>query len=32
MYPLAMTPKGELDQLDPDSFRYRLTASEAIQA
>ena len=27
MYPLAMTPKGELDQLDPDTFRYRLTAS-----
>ena len=29
MYPLAMTPKGELDQLDPDTFRYRLTATAA---
>ena len=28
MYPLAMTPNGEPDQLDPDSFRYRLTASQ----
>ena len=27
MYPLAMTPKGELDQLDPDTFRYRLTST-----
>ena len=27
MYPLAMTPKGELDQLDPDTFRYKLTSS-----
>ena len=26
MYPLAMTPTGELDQLDPDAFRYRLTS------
>jgi len=26
MYPMAMTPKGEVDQLDPDSFRYRLTS------
>jgi transglutaminase-like putative cysteine protease len=29
MYPLAMTPNGELDQLDPDGFRYRLTASQS---
>jgi len=29
MYPVAMTPKGELDQLDPDSFRYKLTSSMA---
>ncbi len=27
MYPLCMTPKGELDQLDPDTFRYRLTST-----
>ena len=27
MYPLAMTPKGELDQLDPDTFRYKLTST-----
>ena len=27
MYPLAMTPKGELDQLDPDTFRYKLTSA-----
>ena len=26
MYPLAMTPSAELDQLDPDAFRYRLTS------
>ncbi len=27
MYPLAMTPAGELDQLDPVSFRYTLTST-----
>lgn len=29
MYPLAMTPAGELDQLDADGFRYRLTSTAA---
>lgn len=27
MYPLAITPAGELDQLDPDTFKYRLTST-----
>jgi transglutaminase-like putative cysteine protease len=27
MYPLAMTPQGELDQLAPESFRYKITAT-----
>ncbi|MGC1305546.1 MAG: transglutaminase family protein [Caulobacteraceae bacterium] len=27
MYPLAMTPAGEMDQLDPDTFRYRITST-----
>jgi transglutaminase-like putative cysteine protease len=27
MYPLAITAAGELDQLDPDNFRYRLTST-----
>ena len=27
MYPLAITPASELDQLDPDSFRYKLTST-----
>ncbi|HEX3406114.1 MAG TPA: transglutaminase domain-containing protein [Caulobacteraceae bacterium] len=27
MYPLAITSAGEVDQLDPDSFRYRLTST-----
>jgi transglutaminase-like putative cysteine protease len=26
MYPLAITPQGELDQLDADTFKYRLTS------
>ena len=30
MYPLAMTPRGELDQLDPDAFRYKLTSNRAV--
>lgn len=30
MYPLAMTPTGEPDQLDPDSFRYKLTSVSSI--
>ena len=29
MYPLAMTPAGELDQLDPANFRYTLTSTPA---
>lgn len=29
MYPLAMTPAGELDQLDAASFRYTLTSTAA---
>jgi transglutaminase-like putative cysteine protease len=28
MYPCAMTPAGELDQLSPDSFRYRMVSRE----
>jgi transglutaminase-like putative cysteine protease len=27
MYPLAITPAGELDQLDPDCFKYKLTST-----
>ena len=27
MYPLAITPAGEVDQLDPDGFRYRVTST-----
>ena len=27
MYPLAMTPAGELDQLDAGSFKYKLTST-----
>ena len=27
MYPLALTPSGEIDQLDPDHFRYKLTST-----
>jgi transglutaminase-like putative cysteine protease len=27
MYPLAMTPAGEMDQLDPDTFRYRIVST-----
>jgi len=27
MYPLAITSAGEVDQLDPDQFRYRLTST-----
>lgn len=27
MYPLAITPAGELDQLDPAAFRYTLTST-----
>ena len=27
MYPLAITAAGEVDQLDPDGFRYRLTST-----
>ena len=30
MYPLAMTPEGELDQLDPARFRYSLTSRTLI--
>jgi len=29
MYPLAITAAGELDQLEPDQFRYRLTSAPA---
>jgi len=29
MYPMALTSIGESDQLDPDTFRYKLTASAA---
>ena len=29
MYPLAITPAGELDQLDPASFTYTLTSTPA---
>jgi transglutaminase-like putative cysteine protease len=29
MYPLAITAAGELDQLEPDQFKYRLTATPA---
>ena len=29
MYPLAMTPAGELDQLDAASFKYKLTSTAA---
>jgi transglutaminase-like putative cysteine protease len=29
MYPLAITAAGELDQLDPGSFRYKLTSTAA---
>ena len=29
MYPLAMTPAGELDQLDAASFKYKLTSTPA---
>ena len=29
MYPLAMTPAGEMDQLDPASFSYTLTSVAA---
>jgi hypothetical protein len=28
MYPCAMTPAGEVDQLAPDTFRYRIAARE----
>ncbi len=28
MYPCAMTPSAELDQLSPDTFRYRITSQE----
>lgn len=28
MYPCAMTPAGEIDQLSPDSFRYRIASRE----
>jgi transglutaminase-like putative cysteine protease len=28
MYPCAMTPAGEVDQLSPDAFRYRMSARE----
>ena len=28
MYPCAMTPNGELDQLSPETFRYRITSQE----
>ncbi len=28
MYPCAMTASGELDQLSPDTFRYRITSKE----
>jgi transglutaminase-like putative cysteine protease len=27
MYPSAITVSGEIDQLDPDTFRYRLTST-----
>jgi hypothetical protein len=29
MYPLAITPSGEVDQLDPATFRYKITSTEA---
>jgi hypothetical protein len=28
MYPQAETANGRLDSLDPDNFRYRITARE----
>jgi len=30
MYPCAMTAAGEIDQLAPDAFRYRISAREAV--
>jgi transglutaminase-like putative cysteine protease len=30
MYPCAMTPKGELDQLDPAGFRYSITSKQIV--
>lgn len=30
MYPCAMTPKGELNQLDPAGFRYSITSKEIV--
>lgn len=32
MYPQAETPDGRLDCLDPDGFKYEITAKEILSA
>jgi len=32
MYPQAETSDGRLDSLDPDNFRYEITAKEIVPA